>query len=125
MGRVGLALPDRPRIAGRPVHLLLVPTGLRRAVPRVVRWERVPAGRRLHLVVGAPDGEFGSAARVTVRVNDEALGTFEVPRDEGGLRDHIFDTARFSGEVTLELELEATQRGQQAAAVIGGGFVDG
>jgi len=125
MGRVGLALPERPRVAGRPVHLLLVPTGLRRAVPRVVRWEGVPAGPRLHLVVGAPDGEFTSPARVTVRVNDEALGTFEVLRGEGGLRDHVFDTARFSGEVSLELELEATQRGQQAAVVIGGGFVDG
>lgn len=124
MGRVGLALPDRPRVAGRPVHLLLVPTGLRRSAPRIVRWEHVPAGPRLHLVVGAPDGEFTSDARVTVRVNDEALGTFEVPRGEGGLRDHTFDTSRFSGEVTLELEMEAMHRGQQAAVVIGGGFVD-
>ncbi len=45
MGRVGLALPDRPRVAGRPVHMLLVPTGLRRAethnrvIAPVIGWD--------------------------------------------------------------------------------------
>jgi hypothetical protein len=124
MGRVGLALPDRPRVAGRSVHLLLIPTGLRRTAPRIVRWEHVPVGPRLFLVAGAPDGDFTSGAHVTVRIDGTGIGTFDVPRGEGGLLDHTYDTSAFSGEVTLELELEATHRGQQAAVVIGGGFVD-
>lgn len=123
MGRVGLALPDRPRVAGRPVHMLLVPTGLRRADPRVVRWEHVASGPRLHLVVGAPDGEFTSPARVTVRVDGTELGTFDVERGEDGLRDHVFDTPDLPPEVALEIELVAVRRGQQAAIVVAGGFV--
>lgn len=123
-GRVGLALPEGPRIAGRPVrNMLLVPTGLRRSDPRVVRWEHLVAGPRLHLVVGAPDGDFTTSAMVRVRVNDTELGSFEVLRNEGGLRDYTYDTAAFAGdEVTLELEMEARARGQQAAFVVAGGF---
>ncbi len=125
-GRVGLALPEGSRIAGRPVpNMLLVPTGLRRSDPRIVRWEHLRAGPRLHLVVGAPDGDFTTSAMVRVRVNDTELGSFEVLRNEGGLRDYTYDTAAFRGdEVTLELEMEARARGQQAAFVVAGGFTE-
>lgn len=126
MGRVGLALPDMPRIDGRLVPgMLLIPTGLRRSDPRVVRWENVPAGRSLHLVVGAPDGEFTTAAQVVVRIDGTDVDAFSVVRDEGGLRDRLIDTSAFDGrEVSLEIEMRGTRRGQQAAIVVAGGFSD-
>ncbi len=125
MGRVGLALPDSPRVADRVVRgMLLIPTALRRGDERRVRWEDVRATERLHLVVGAPDGEFTSPADVVVRIDDVEVAQFTVVRDEGGLRDVVIDTPDAAGhEVRLEIEMRATRRGQQAAIVLAGGFV--
>jgi|GEM_PF-1634074 len=125
MGRVGLALPDSPRIAGRPVRgMLLIPTALRRGDVRRVRWDHLAATGTLHLVVGAPDGEFASPSDVIVRIDDVEVAHLEVLRDEGGLRDVVIETPHAAGhEVSLEIEMSATRRGQQAAIVVAGGFV--
>jgi hypothetical protein len=125
MGRVGLALPDSPRVADRPVRgMLLIPTALRRGDVRRVRWEHIAGAGTLHLVVGAPDGDFTSSADVIVRIDDAEVAHFEVLRDEDGLRDVVIETPDAAGhEVTLEIEMSATRRGQQAAIVVAGGFV--
>lgn len=124
MGRVGLALPDGLEIAGHAAPgMLLIPTGLRRSDPRVVRWDDVLATERFQLVYGAPEGEFTSDAMVKVRIDGVEVAQFESARSDAGLRDLVIDTTHLAGRrVSVEIELSARARGQQAAIAVAGGF---
>jgi len=114
--QVGLALPGRVKVGGRPRELLLIPTGLR-AQDRTVTWPKVPAGGALVLEHAAPDYPEGEV-EVAVFINGEEMDRFRT-HDKPTRR---IDTSAFAGQ-EVELSLLVHSLGKSgAAAAVGGGF---
>ncbi len=116
-GETGLSTSQPLHVNGDDAGFFLVSTQGGR--PRTVRWDDVPASEALALRWAVPD-ELRGGGTLTVRIDGEALASFEVPRAPSGLREERIDTRAHEGQrVSLELEL----RGPGSAVVVDGGFV--
>ncbi len=116
-GMVGLALSGAaPTYGGVPEHMMLLPTGQRGQMRRVI-WPHVRAGSMLALRWAVPDGHPAEGT-LRVLIDDEERAVIDVPStDDGWVRWVRIDTPELTGQdARLELTFRSNQR---RAAVVG------